>query len=144
MKGAKITALALAVVAAAFAPATSVAAQTSVTREACAAKLRETGARFEEMSALMTAEADYADAHGGEFTPEMTRDFIAWYAKKRGRPGSDLPALHETTLTPAQRASKQAAADRFARQRMQDRQATMATLERDAKQFCARVKDGPN
>jgi hypothetical protein len=91
----------------------------------------------------MTAEADYADTHGGEFTPEMMQDFVSWYAREQGRSGSNLPALHETNVTPTQLASRHAAVDRFVRHRMQTQRATLSTLERDAKQYCAGVKDAP-
>lgn len=144
MTGVRLTAFALAAtLIAGMTWIGSAAAQTPVTREACAAKLREAGRKFEEISSVMAAEADYADAHGGEFSPLMMQDFVSWYGREQARTGSNLPGLTETTLSPAQQASRQAAADRFARGRMDGYKAKMAALESDARQYCAGMKGAP-
>lgn len=65
------------------------------------------------MSATIAADADYAEAHGGAFSPEMTQRFVSWYQRVRNRNPDLYPELSRTDLSTAEREQLEAAAAEF-------------------------------
>src|SRR3546814_2295350 len=84
--------------------------------------------KLRDMASAIEAEAAYAERHGGAFSPELTQEFVQWYRAQSAKAGSELPDLGKTDLTVDEARARQAAVDRFQRERS-DRQNAMRSEE---------------
>src|SRR3546814_16839290 len=94
------------------------------------------------MASAIEAEAAYAERHGGAFSPELTQEFVQWYRAQSAKAGSELPDLGKTDLTVDEARARQAAVDRFQRERSDRQNAMVAAIHREAARGCP-VLDRP-
>lgn len=73
----------------------------------CAAVLEAQADKIRVQASILRADADYAEAHNNEMSPEMIQRYVGWY-RKRLAEGANYPDLHLANLS---------AADRYYRQR---------------------------
>lgn len=92
----------------------------------CVQALQAAANESRATSLSLTADAQYAETHGGSFSPSMTRDFVSWYDKARSQRRADFPALTATVLTSKERAKREAAVHEYLRFRTarREREAT--------------------
>src|SRR3546814_12593941 len=83
------------------------------------------------MASAIEAEAAYAERHGGAFSPELTQEFVQWYRAQSAKAGSELPDLGKTDLTVDEARARQAAVDRFQRERSDRQNAMVAAIHRE-------------
>lgn len=72
----------------------------------CAAALKEQAARMRGQAMILLTDAEYAENHNNEFSPEMTQRYVDWYRKRQGA-GEPYPDLHLTVLSPTERYQRQ-------------------------------------
>src|SRR3546814_7492229 len=73
---------------------------------------------------------------GGAFSPELTQEFVQWYRAQSAKAGSELPDLGKTDLTVDEARARQAAVDRFQRERSDRQNAMVAAIPREAARGC--------
>src|SRR3546814_4856803 len=88
--------------------------------------------KLRDMASAIEAEAAYAERHGGAFSPELTQEFVQWYRAQSAKAGSELPDLGKTDLTVDEARARQAAVDRFQRERSDRQNAMVAAIHREA------------
>lgn len=90
-------------------------APTSGPDDRCAKALQVAAKESRAASDALAADAQYAETHGGSFSPSMTSDFVSWYDKARSKRPRDYPPLTATVLTSTEQAQRQSAIDEFLR-----------------------------
>jgi len=114
----------------------ALAKEAELTRQECAGKAQIAASQLRDMASAIEAEATYAEAHGGAFSPELTQEFVQWYRREGAKAGSDLPDLGRTDLTREEEGRRQAAVDRFQRERNDRHKARATTIQREAARGC--------
>ena len=104
--------------------------------DACARKLQSIAAEARAIAEMMDREATHLEANGGRLSPEGVQDYVQWYQRERTKPGSQLPELWSTDLTPGERARRDASVGQFSSERIRDTKAAMEALLREAQKGC--------
>lgn len=105
----------------------------------CARKSQVAGAKLRELAAVTEADAAYADANGGAFSPRLMEQFVQWYGAERAR-DARLPELWRTELSPEEIGQRQTAVERFSREEFAHRRASVAAIESEAARGCPALK----
>ena len=110
--------------------------ETSLPPEDCARKLQIIAAKARTTAEIMDKEASYSEANGGRLSPETVQEYVQWYQGERAKPGSQLPELWRTDLTPTEQARRDASVGQFSSERIRDTKAAMEALLREAQKGC--------
>lgn len=119
-----------------FATGQAFAAETQLSRLECARKAQAAAAKFRALAAELEGEAAYANSHGGDFSPELTQEFARWYNAERGKAQSNLPELWRTDLTLEETGRRQAAVERFSREKSARQTARASAIQEEAERGC--------
>lgn len=119
-----------------FAAGQAFAAETQLSRLECARKAQAAAAKFRALAAELEGEAAYAHSHDGGFSPELTQEFARWYNAERGKAKSNLPELWRTDLTPEEAGRRQAAVERFSREKSARQTARGSAIQEEAESGC--------
>ncbi len=108
--------------------------------EVCAQKLQNIAVKARAIAEMTDREASYSEANGGRLSPESVQEYVQWYQRERSKPGSLLPELWRTDLTPAERARRAASVDQFSSERIKETKAAMEALLREAGEGCRTIR----
>ena len=110
--------------------------EASLPPEDCAQKLKSIAAEARAIAEMMDKEATYSEENGGRLSPESVQEYVQWYQWERAKPGSQLPELWRTDLTPTERAHRDASVGQFSSERIRDTKAAVESLVREAQKGC--------
>jgi len=94
---------------ASFALVALAAASPTVDQDAlnkCAAVSKIYVAGLRALAHEIESDAQYAETHNDEFSPEMIQRYVIWY-RKRQSDGENYPDLHQTKLSPSEQYQRQ-------------------------------------
>lgn len=114
----------------------ALAKEAELTRQECARKAQVAAGKLRDLAATIEVEATYAEMNGGAFSPELSQEFVQWYRRESAKKGSGLPDLGRTDLTREEEGRRQAAVDRFQRERSDGHKARAAAIQREAARGC--------
>lgn len=112
------------------------AKETQQTQQECARKAQIAAEQLRGIARAIEADADYAEAHGGAFSPELTQEFVQWYQAENSKTGSGLPELGRSDLSSEEAGRRQAAVDRFITERTERRKAEIGAIQKRAAMGC--------
>lgn len=81
-------------------------------RSQCETVSKAQVARLRALADGIEADAQYAETHNNEFSPEMIQRYVVWY-RKRQSAGENYPALHLTKLSASEQIMRQRSIDAF-------------------------------
>jgi DNA-binding transcriptional regulator YdaS (Cro superfamily) len=106
------------------------------TEQECSRRAQAAAEQLRGIARAIEAEVDYAETHGGAFSPELTQEFVRWYQAESSKAGTGLPDLGRSDVSSDEGRRRQAAVDRFVNERAARRKAEMDAIHKRAAMGC--------
>lgn len=110
-------------------------AQDADAQKKCATVLEAQAARLRAQSHMLLADADYAEAHNNEMSPEMTQRYVNWYRQRKAE-GANYPDLHLTKLSISEQNLRQRSIDDFVNHEKRERERLFTNFRSSLIQAC--------
>lgn len=123
---------------ASFALVALAAASPTVDQDAlnkCAAVSKVQVARLRALAHEIESDAEYADTHNNEFSPEMKQRYFIWY-RKRQSDGENYPDLHQIKLSLSEQYQRQQSIEAFLDHQKAERDGVIADYRARLIQAC--------
>lgn len=88
----------------------------------CAAVLEAQAAKMRVQASILGADAEYAETHNNDMSPEMMQRYVNWY-RKRMTEGASYPDLHLTNLSATERYHRRKSITDFLEHEKREREA---------------------
>lgn len=104
-------------------------------RSQCEAVSKAQVARMKALADGIEADAQYAETHNNEFSPEMIQRYVVWYRKQQSA-GKNYPALHLTKLSASEQIMRQRSIDAFLDYEKAERDTILSDFRKTLIQAC--------
>lgn len=104
-------------------------------RSQCEAVSKAQVARMKALADGIEADAQYAETHNNEFSPEMIQRYVVWYRKQQSA-GKNYPALHLTKLSASEQIMRQRSIDAFLDYEKAERDSILSDFRKTLIQAC--------